>query len=363
MAPTVHVDGHDITLSKLDKELFPDDRLSKDDLLVHYLAVAGAMVPHLAGRPLTLLRHPHGIGRDGFFQKDAAGYYPDWVRTIEVPHRRSEGYARYAVCDDTATLLYLANLATIEFHVWTATAADIERPDRLVLDLDPPEGTTVAELRSVARRARDLYTELGLTPYVQATGGRGYHVVAPLDRGRDFKAVRELAGALAAHLAADDPERLTTAHRKDKRGDRIFLDANRNGHAQTFIAPYSLRARPGAAVATPLDWDELGRSTPNGYSPAAIRRRLARKADPWAGMDRHAADAGEARARLDALRVRLSPNRSHGPCRRLRLGRWTCPDRCWRPPDRCRRRAAGRTSSSGTGSASCARPAAGRGAW
>ncbi|GAA1680581.1 non-homologous end-joining DNA ligase [Glycomyces endophyticus] len=301
MAPTIHVDGHDIALSKLDKELFPEDHVSKDDLLVHYLAVSEAMLPHLAGRPLTLLRFPHGIGGEGFFQKEAPDHFPDWIRTVEVPHKHSPGSGRYAVCDDTATLLYLANLSAIEFHVWPARADRIDRPDRLVIDLDPPDGTPLPALRSVARRARDLYTEVGLTPYLQATGGRGYHVVAPLDRSRDFTFVRDLAGRLAAHLAADDPELLTTAFRKNKRGNRVFLDANRNGRAQTFIAPYSVRARPGAAVATPLDWNELGRSVPNGYTTAAIRRRLARKQDPWADMDREAADAGAVSDRLDAL--------------------------------------------------------------
>ncbi|MDA1361008.1 non-homologous end-joining DNA ligase [Glycomyces luteolus] len=301
MAPLIHVAGHDIKVTTLDKVLFPDDGITKGDMLVHYLAVAEAMLPHLAGRPLTLRRFPHGIVTEGFFQKDTGGRFPDWIDTVEVAHRHSEGSVRYVMCDDAASLLYLANQGTIEFHIWTATVANLGHPDRLVMDLDPPQGVTVAELRSVARRARDLYADLGLTAYLQATGGRGYHVVAPLDRGANFRFVRDLAGDLAARLAADDPDRLTTAHRKNRRGDRIFLDVNRNGRAQTFIAPYSLRARPGATVATPLEWSELGRSTPNGFTTAAVRRRLARKADPWAGMDDHAASPGAVRKRLDAL--------------------------------------------------------------
>jgi bifunctional non-homologous end joining protein LigD len=299
--PTIHVHEQDIKVTKLDKELFPQDHFSKGDMLVHYLTVADAMVPHLVGRPLTLRRYPEGIGTVGFFQKDAPSYFPSWIDTVEVAHRRSEGTVRYVVCDDAATLLYLANLATIEFHIWTATVARLDHPDRLVMDLDPPDGVTVAELRSIARRARDLCLEVGLTPYLQATGGRGYHVVAPLDRSADFRFVRDLAGALADRLAAGDPDRLTTAQRKNRRGDRVFLDVNRNGHGQTFVAPYSLRARPGAAVATPLDWSELTRSIPNGYTMASISRRLKHKSDPWADMDDHAAAAAAARERLDAL--------------------------------------------------------------
>ncbi|MCH7231369.1 non-homologous end-joining DNA ligase [Glycomyces sp. L485] len=299
--PTIHVAERDIKVSNLDKELFPEDHFSKGDMLLHYWAVAEAMVPHLAGRPLTMRRYPDGIGTDGFFQKDASEYFPDWIEIVEVPHRRAEGAVRYVVCDDAATLLYLANQATIEFHIWTSTVDALGYPDRLVMDLDPPSGVSAATLRSVARRARDLCTELGLTPFVQATGGRGFHVVAPLDRSADFAVVRELAGGIAEHLAADDPDLLTTAQRKNRRGDRIFLDVNRNGFGQTFVAPYSLRARPGASVATPLDWGELSRFTPNGFTAASISRRLAQKTDPWADMDEHAAAPASALERLEAM--------------------------------------------------------------
>jgi bifunctional non-homologous end joining protein LigD len=298
----IHVAGQDIKVSTLDKVLYPDNGVTKGDMLVHYLAVAEAMLPHLHGRPLTMRRYPHGIATEGFFQKDTSGHFPEWIETVDVPHRRSEGSIQYVVCDDAASLLYLANLGTIEYHIWTATTADLDRPDRLVMDLDPPGGVTVAELRSVARRARDLFTDAGLTPYLQATGGRGFHVVAPLDRGGDYRFVRDLAGDLADRLAADDPDRLTTAQRKNRRGDRIFLDVNRNGRSQTFIAPYSLRARPGATVATPLNWSELGRTDPDTFTIASIRRRLARKSDPWSGMDAHAASPHAVRERLDSWR-------------------------------------------------------------
>ncbi|MFC3495728.1 non-homologous end-joining DNA ligase [Glycomyces rhizosphaerae] len=299
--PTIHVEEHDIKVSNLDRMLFPADHFSKGDMLLHYGRVAPAMVPHLAGRPLTLRRYPEGISSGGFFQKDASDYFPDWINTVEVAHRHSDGTVRYVVCEDAATLLYLANQGTIEFHIWTSTVDQLDHPDRLVMDLDPPAGVTVATIRSVARRARKLFTELGLTPFLQATGGRGYHVVAPLDRSADFRFVRDLAGDIADHLAAGDPDLLTTAQRKQKRGNRIYLDMNRNGSGQTFVAPYSLRARPGAAVATPLDWAELGESTPNGFTAASISRRLAQKTDPWADMDEHAAAPATARKRLDAL--------------------------------------------------------------
>lgn len=286
-------------VSKAGKVFYPADDITKGDVVEHYRRVAGVLVPHLAGRPLTLRRYPDGIEREGWFQKEASEHFPDWVRVEAVPQRGRQGeYVRHVVCDDAETLEYLANQATIEFHVWLSTVDKLDCPDLLVLDLDPPEGTKAAELRGVARRARDLLKGIGLAPFVQATGGRGFHVAAPLDATTDFDTVRELARLAADQLATDDPNRLTTAQRKDKRGGRIFLDTNRNAYGQTFIAPYSLRARPGAHVATPLDWTELGRARPDGYDLTRIRRRLARKADPWHDIHARAASATHALEKL-----------------------------------------------------------------
>lgn len=291
----------DVRVSNVDKVFFPDAGLSKGDVLDHYRAVAEVMVPHLAGRPLTMRRYPDGIDGTSFFQKDAGDRLPDWMRFETVPQRQG-GTIRHVVCDDAATLVYLANQASIEFHVWLSTTADLERPDRLVLDIDPPQGTTTRRLRAIARKLADLYRQVGLTPFVQATGGRGFHVLAPLDRTADFEQTRAFASDLADHLAAQDPDVLTTAQRKDKRGDRVFLDVNRNAYGQTFVAPYSLRARKGAGVATPLDWDELRRVEPDGFQPKRVHNRLARKADPWADLDRHAGSVKSAQSELDGLR-------------------------------------------------------------
>jgi bifunctional non-homologous end joining protein LigD len=285
---TIHVADHDIKLSKLDKEFYPAGHVSKGDVIEHYRAVADVMVPHLAGRPLTLRRYPDGIDSEGFFQQDASGYFPDWLTTVDVPRRGSHGTVRHVVCDDAATLVYLANQATIEYHVWLSTVDKLDCPDRMVIDIDPPDGTPVITLRNVARRLRKEFRSVGLTPYVQATGGRGFHVAAPLDQSQNFEYIRAFATDIADHVAKQDPDTLTTAQRKQRRGDRIFLDVNRNAYGQTFVCPYSLRARPGAPVATPLEWSQLGRATPNGYDLRKIRQRLSRTKDPWSAMDRDA---------------------------------------------------------------------------
>jgi bifunctional non-homologous end joining protein LigD len=300
----IAVGGQVVNVSNPDKELYPDEGVTKADMVEHYRTVAAAMLPHLKGRPLTLLRHPEGIGVEGFFQRHRMDYFPDWVRTERLP--KSDGTVSDAIiCDNEATLVYLAAHGVFEFHIRPATVDDLTHPDRFVVDIDPPGPVPVATLRRIARLTRDIYLALGLTPYVQATGGRGFHIVAPLDRSADFRFVRDLAGDLTALMAASEPDLLTVQLRINKRGDRIFLDANRNARGHTFIAPYSLRARPGANVAVPLDWSELSRAAPAGHTIATVRRRLARKADPWSTMDEHAASAGEARERLDAIRARV----------------------------------------------------------
>lgn len=297
---TLTISGHDIAVSNSDKTLYPDDGETKGDVVEYYRAVADVMVPHLQGRPLTMKRFPDGITGEGWFQKRAADHFPDWLRVANVPQRGDgAGSLPYAVCDGAASLVYLANQATLEFHIWTSAVDNLYYPDRLVMDLDPSAGIELSTLRDATRSTRDLFDDIGLTPYLQATGGSGYHVVAPLDCSADFDTVRELAGRAGEYLAVRDPKRLTTAHRKDKRGNRIFLDANRNGYAQTFIAPYSLRSRMGATAATPLDWSELSRVAPGDYNIRNLPRRIARKADPWAGMAEHAAAVRNVRERID----------------------------------------------------------------
>lgn len=300
-ARTLRLCDRDVSLSNLDKELFPTEHLTKRDVIDYYRSVAEVMVAHLVGRPLVLRRFPDGIETDGFVQQEASRHFPEWLPIASVPRRDGPGAVDHVLCEDAAALVYLANQASIELHVWPATTRGLECPDRLIIDIDPPGGVEASRLREVARELRKLFVSVGLAPFVQATGGRGFHVVAPLDASKDFDYVRDLARDLAERLVARDPQGLTTAVRKQRRGDRIFLDVNRNGYGQTVIAPYSLRARPGAPVATPLDWSELGRATPDRYHPRSLRQRLARKPDPWATIAEHAGSASRARRRLDTL--------------------------------------------------------------
>jgi bifunctional non-homologous end joining protein LigD len=292
----------EVKITNPDKVLFPRDGITKGQLVDYYRTVADTMLPHVADRPLSLQRFPEGVERQGFFQQEASDHFPDWVRRAKVP-RRGGGTVEHPVCDDARTLAYLANLAVVTLHAWTSRVADLEQPDRMVFDLDPPRRATLREVRDAARRVRDLLEELGLVPFVQTSGSRGFHVVAPLRPSAGFEEVSALAGDAAELLASRDPERFTVERRKAKRGERLFLDTGRNAYAQTAVAPYSVRPRAGAPVATPIDWRELSRTEPQSYNLGNVPRRLGRKADPWRSMDEQARPYGPARKRLGQLRT------------------------------------------------------------
>jgi bifunctional non-homologous end joining protein LigD len=302
----VRVGGRTVQVSSVAKPFFPEAGLTKGDLVAYYRDVAETMLPHLAGRPLNLQRFPNGVDGHGFWQQGAADHFPDWVRTVTVERRGRGGTVDHVVCEDAATIVYLANLATVTFHAWTSTIQHLARPDLVIIDLDPDPGQGLDVVRAAARAVKATCEELGLTPFVQTSGSRGYHVVMPLQPGPDVEVVRDFAAELAALVAARDPRRLSVEWRKAKRDGRLLLDTARNGYAQTLVAPYSVRPRPEAPVATPIDWSELGRVEPRSYTLTNLRRRLARKPDPWAGMAAKAAPFDPARARLDELLAEFS---------------------------------------------------------
>jgi bifunctional non-homologous end joining protein LigD len=298
---TVQIGDHTVSLSNMDKLLYPDDGISKADVVDYYSAVHEVILPHLADRPLNLRRCPDGIDQSCFFQQHADSHTPDWIATVEVPARGSDSApVEHLMCQDEASLVYLANLAGLELHRWLSTSVTPAKPNLLVLDIDPPDGVSARELRDAVATVRVAFEAVGLVPFVQTTGGRGFHVVAPLDATEGEEVVRPTARRLADHIARQHPDELTTEQRKAKRGDRIFLDTNRNNYGQTAVAPYSLRARPGAPVATPIDWDELSTVTPDRYHLRNVPRRLAQKADPWRDMERHARSALAVTDRLAA---------------------------------------------------------------
>ncbi len=302
----MRVDGRSVELSNTDKVLFPADGITKGDLIEYYRRVSDTLLPHAVDRPVSMQRFPDGIGTEGFYEKNLPGHFPDWVGTVRLP-KVEGGEMSWVVCQDAATLVYLANQAVVTLHVWTSRRDRPEAPDRIVFDLDPPGGGGghFVLVKEGARALRALLEDLGLAPFVMTTGSRGLHVVVPVERRLEFDGVRDFARGVAELLTRRDPDRLTTAQRKAKRGGRLYLDYMRNGYGQTAVAPYSVRARPGAPVATPLEWDELGDGTlgPRRFSLRNIFRRLGRREDPWRKIDASARALGPAIDGLEALRA------------------------------------------------------------
>jgi bifunctional non-homologous end joining protein LigD len=284
-----------VDISNPGRQLFPDGT-TKGDLADYYSRIAPAMLPYVAGRPVHMQRFPAGIEGEEINQKQVPDYFPDFVKRVRMERKRG-GLLEQVVIDSADTLVYLADQACITPHVWLSRIDALDRPDRLIFDLDPPR-RDLRLLRDGARAVRALLADIGLEPYLMATGSRGLHVVAALDRSGTFAESRDLANRIAHTLADEAPNRFTTEARKVRRGDRLYLDTGRNSYAQMAVAPYAVRARPNAPVACPLDWSELTRVEPDQITIHTIFRRLARRDDPWAGIGDHPASIGTARERL-----------------------------------------------------------------
>lgn len=282
---TLHFGELTVETSSLDKVLFPKSGIKKGELIEYYRRIADTMVPHMEGRPLSMRRFPTGIGESGFFQQEAPDYFPDWIDRVTVD--KEGGKIVHAICNNAATLVYLANQNTITPHVWLSRVDELRNPDQVIFDLDP-SGDDFSVVRKSSRYVKDILEEHGLTAFLMTTGSSGVHVRAPIRPEYDFDDVRAFARRLADELAKRHPQELTTEQRKKNRQGRIYLDVMRIAYAQTAVTPYAVRGREGAPIATPIEWDELGSVTPQKYTVRNIFRRMGRKRDPWAEMEREA---------------------------------------------------------------------------
>jgi bifunctional non-homologous end joining protein LigD len=269
-----------LVVSSPDRIVFPEVGVTKADVVGYLARIAARMLPHVAGRPLTIRRFPKGLAAAGFYQKNVPAHYPPSFGRVVVP--REGGATTYPVVREAGHLPYLANQGALELHIAGAPAAAVDAPDRLVIDLDPPAGA-LAEVRAAARWTREALAELGLPAGLLATGSKGYHVVAPLAPGAPAAGLALAAHQLATLLAARRPEALTVAFRIARRGGRVFVDWLRNDPDASAIAPYSLRATPRATIAAPIAWDELDAVAPDGWS-IADADALAGRADPLAAI-------------------------------------------------------------------------------
>ena len=283
-AISIDLDGLDQQkLTSPDRIVYPALGITKLAVATYYARVANRMLPFIAGRPLSLLRCPKGIGERCFFQKRAPTGLHDSVERIEVS--TSEGMNQCLVVRDISGLLALVQFGVLEFHVWSAKHDRIDRPDVLVIDLDPDETVQWSQVADAGLEIRDRLRTIGLKSYVKTTGGKGVHVLVPLRRRNDWEDCKRFATSLAVAMVSDSPTRYTNVSSIHARKEKIFIDCGRTSRGASFVAPYSTRARDNAAISVPITWDEL-RTIPNACSITIVNaiRRFDVTEDPWSGI-------------------------------------------------------------------------------
>ena len=287
-----------------EKVLFPDHGITKGELCDYYQAVAPLMVPHIAGRPVTMERFPAGIDKKGFIQKDVSKGFPDWLQRVAVAKRQGEPgeEVHYPLVTDERALVWLANQNSITPHVWTSRVPKLQQPDLCVFDLDPPDEDP-GKLRTAALAVRGLLDELGLLSFVKTSGSKGFHIVVPLDRQADFDVVWRFGHGAGAVLVKRHPTLLTQEFIKADRAGRILVDTGRNLAGATFAAVYAVRPKPGAPVSAPCTWDEVehGRAEPRTFTLRTMAKRWAQVGDLWQGIERQARALAEPVAALERL--------------------------------------------------------------
>lgn len=301
MNEIIKVGTKKIVITNPDKILFPKDKFTKLEIVQYYQAIAPYMVPYLKSRPITMLRYPNGISKESFYQKDTPDYFPSWIKRVKIA--KEGGNLHHVVCNDAATLVYLAGQACLTPHIWLSRIDKIDYPDRMIFDFDPSKND-FSLVKSTAYIMKEFLEELGLHPFIMTTGSRGLHVVVPLKRQYEFAWVRGFARDIADYLVNQDPKHLTIEMSKAKRGKRLFIDTIRNSYAATGVAPYAIRAHPGAPVATPIEWDELKERNFDSqiYNIKNVFKRLKEHGDAWKGIDKHTQSLTAARKKLDKLK-------------------------------------------------------------
>jgi bifunctional non-homologous end joining protein LigD len=282
----VEIEGRRLSLSNLDKVLYPDAGFTKADVIDYYRRIAPVLLPHLRGRVPTLVRAPDGPDGQVFFEKRCPGHRPKWVKTAMVG--KYEHHAGFEGCliDSLPALVWVANLAALELHTYQATVVDLTRPTALVVDLDPGEPATIVDCARVALDLRDTLAALGLSVVVKTSGSKGLHLSVPLNTaGVTDDATKGLALALGQLLESRDPKRVTTVMAKERRRGRVFVDWSQNDRAKTTVAPYSLRIRARPLVSTPVSWAEVeavhatGNGDPLSFEAPDALRRVAEHGD------------------------------------------------------------------------------------
>lgn len=266
-------DGIEITHPE--KVIFPEKKITKGDMAEYYHKIADRMLPHLKDRPLTLNRFPEGITGSGFYQKNASDYFPDFIKRVEI--ETEEGINSQIICNNKQSLLYLVNQNTVSFHIWLSKKDRLRQPDKVIFDLDPPEGA-FDKVKEGAKVLRNYLKKHKKDPKLMTTGQAGLHLYYEIRRGKDFEEIKKESRNIALEVEKLRPDILTTKIRKDQRGGKIFVDYLRNAYAQTGVCPFSLRPNEQAGIATPIEWEELSKlESASFYKMENIFRRLGQK--------------------------------------------------------------------------------------
>jgi bifunctional non-homologous end joining protein LigD len=274
----VEVEGRRLSLSNLDKVMYPATGFTKGQVIDYYTRVAPALLPHLRDRPLTLKRYPNGVDGKFFYEKQCPSHRPEWVQTVAVPVKNRT--IDFCLCNDLPTLVWLANLADIELHPSLSRAEEIERPAVMAFDLDPGEGAGLAKCCEVALILRESLAHIGLESFPKTSGSKGIQVYAPLNDGDvSYDDTKPLAHALAKHLEAEHPKLIVSRQKRELRPGKVLIDWSQNDENKTTVCVYSLRAREHPTVSTPLEWSELDDPEALVFEAGDVLERVADQGD------------------------------------------------------------------------------------
>jgi bifunctional non-homologous end joining protein LigD len=270
-----------VRLSNPDKILYPEQGITKGELADYYVAIADHMLPHVANRPVTMVRCPTGREKKCFYQRHAGSGVLEQLHPVTVPGFDDP----YLYIKDVSGLVAMVQMGTLEIHPWGVTVAVPDRPDRIIFDLDPDEGLGFAEVIAAALEVRERLRLIGLESFVKTTGGKGLHVIVPVEPITEWRAAKAFSKQLSDAMAADAPERYLTRISKAERAGRIFIDYLRNDPTSTAVGPYSTRSRPGAPVAMPVEWEALGEGLdPCDFTLETVPALAGARKDPWSDM-------------------------------------------------------------------------------
>jgi bifunctional non-homologous end joining protein LigD len=284
----VEIEGRHLKVSNLDKVLYPEAGFTKGQVIDYYTRIAPALLAHLRKRPLTLKRYPNGVDAQFFYEKNCPKHRPDWVETVGVWSSRNKADVNYCLANDLPTLVWVANLASLELHTMLSWAEDIQQPSMVVFDLDPGPPATVVECGRVASRLREVLDGLGLASFPKTSGSKGLQLYVPLNTPVTYNETKPFAHALARLLEERHPKDVLSVMTKELRKGKVFIDWSQNDDSKTTVCVYSLRARPRPTVSTPVTWDEVEKVVEAGdpallsFEADEVLKRVERDGDLFA---------------------------------------------------------------------------------